>query len=158
MTISRIVAGDLPLGNKPGGVKSARSEHWDRCCSFGGHMRTKMTYSCALALVFGAIALLAGRARAEPLFACIPINVVEIVGSRVHAECSNSIVLNGQTITWVAIGTTNADTANRFVTLANAAFLNGKVFLTAIPETGANNVAGCSVENCRTPVNFGISN
>jgi hypothetical protein len=114
--------------------------------------------TCSRALTLCALVLFAAPARAEPLFLCTPINVVEIIGSRIHVECSNSIVLDGQTITWVAVTTATADTANRFLTLANAALLNSKVFITAIPETAASNVAGCTPANCRTPVQFGIAN
>lgn len=113
--------------------------------------------TCALAGVLAWL-LGAGAAKAEPIFSCIPINVIEIVGSRIHVECSNSITFGDDVITWVAVPIGDPNLASRFVTFANAALINGKRFIAVIPESSATNVPGCSLPNCRTPVQFGIAN
>ena len=113
--------------------------------------------TCVLAGVFAWL-LGAASAKAEPIFSCIPINVIEIVGSRIHVECSNSITFGNDVISWVAIPIDDPNLANRFMTFANAALINGKRFIAVIPESSATNVSGCSLPNCRTPVQFGIAN
>ena len=91
-------------------------------------------------------------------FQCVPLQVVEIVGSRVHVQCSNSIVLNGNTVSYVSVSTTNASVAARFMATANQAFLSGKRFWAAIPTASTTNISGCSAADCRTPSQFGLGN
>ena len=101
-----------------------------------------------------AAAMAPGAAHAAT-FDCNVVEVGEWLGSRIHLRCSNSTVLNGQTIRFIAIGSTNS-AAQRFTATGNAAAMSGRLVRVDIPTTGATNVAGCDALNCRTPTFFGL--
>ena len=116
--------------------------------------------TCLASFAFAASLFGAAPSAHAIWFHCVPENVVEVVGSRVHVYCSNSIAVGSpsQTIRFIAISTSNSAVANRFMSTANAAFMSGKRFLADIPSSSATNVSGCSAADCRTPAQFGLEN
>jgi hypothetical protein len=100
--------------------------------------------------------LMHGSAFADD-FDCHPDEVNEVTSGRVFVHCSNSIVLSGATIRFISILTTDQSTASRFVSLATAALLSGKVFRVDVPASSATNVSGCGASNCRTPASFSLA-
>jgi len=89
-------------------------------------------------------------------FDCDVSEIGEVVGSRLHVKCNNSIVLNGQTIRYIAISSTSS-AAPRFAALGNAAVMSGRTFRANVPTTSAGapaNTSGCSATDCRTPDQF----
>jgi hypothetical protein len=100
-------------------------------------------------------AAMAPHAAHAATFDCNVMEVGEWMGSRIHVRCSNTTVLNGQTIRFIAIGSTNAAAA-RFTATGNAAAMSGRLMRVDIPTTGGANVSGCGADNCRTPTFFGL--
>jgi len=100
-------------------------------------------------------AAVAPQAAHAATFDCNVMEVGEWLGSRIHVKCSNTTVLNGQTIRFIAISSTNA-AAQRFTASGNAAAMSGRLLRVDIPTTGATNVSGCGADNCRTPTFFGL--
>lgn len=90
-------------------------------------------------------------------FACQPDLVTES-SNRISVHCTNSISLNGNTVTFVAISSTDTAKAARFLSVATSAFLSGKKLSVNIPSSSSTNVSGCAASDCRTPTDFGLSN
>lgn len=88
-------------------------------------------------------------------FSCTPNEVLE-VDNRIHVRCSNSVVLDGNTIRYIAIAKTDESKAARFISLGTSALLSGKIFQVYIPTASSTNVSGCAATDCRTPTSFGV--
>jgi hypothetical protein len=75
--------------------------------------------------------------------------------------CSSEIHPSLNSARFIAIGASDVAKMARFVSMATAALLSGKVFRMAIAPTSAGggfgvpaNVAGCAAADCRTPSGF----
>lgn len=86
---------------------------------------------------------------------CSPAEVFEFPGQRIHVGCSNSMPGNPN-VKFVAVPVTDAASASRFVSLANAAFLAGKTFRVLVNATSSTATAGCGTSDCRIATGFGI--
>ena len=100
-------------------------------------------------LVIGGVAAVPNAASADWL----TCNVREVgeFSNRVHVRCWNSIVVNGNTVTYLAIGKTDTTMVARFISLATSSLLSGKPFSVDVPVSATGNVSGCGSTNCRTP-------
>lgn len=119
--------------------------------------RTRMFTALFVASFAGAIILLPAAAKADSWFSCQPTEVIEL-SNRIHVRCSNTITAGTDVVRYLAVGKTDTNAAARFISLANAALLSGKIFRVIVPTSSATNIAGCLTTDCRTPTTFGVMN
>lgn len=110
----------------------------------------------AFGIMIGTLSAAPSIASADTFFACTVVNVFEY-SNRVHARCSNSITLNGNTVRYIAISNSDGNKAARFTAQATSAFLSGKKFIADLPTASTTNTSGCASSDCRTPSSFGIA-
>lgn len=124
-------------------------------------MKTKKTSLdvCTLTVVLGAVSVLWADPARATWFVCQAKGVSErhLGGDRIQVACKNSIKLSGNTVSKIAISA-NAQHADRFHSLAMAAFLSGQRFWLDLPASSASNIPGCDPKDCRTPTMWGIGN
>jgi hypothetical protein len=94
------------------------------------------------------------EARAD-FHSCQAEEVIEL-DNRVSVRCTNSIMLNGNVVVYVAIAKTDVARTGRFISLAQAALLSGRPFFVDLPVSSTSNVTGCAATDCRTPLFFGL--
>jgi hypothetical protein len=90
-------------------------------------------------------------------FNCQPYELYE-KQTFTHVACTNSIVINGDEIKYIALRHTDFDKLKRFQDIA-ASVLTSSVsvdFIVRIPDSGAGNIAGCNASDCREAERFGI--
>jgi len=71
-------------------------------------------------------------------------------------RCNNTVVINGQTIRYIAVPVTDAARANRFMQLGSTALLSGKRLRGSLPTASTTNAPGCGASDCRTPDAFAV--
>jgi hypothetical protein len=100
---------------------------------------------------------LASEAKAT-VFDCAPVEIQEVTASNlVVVRCSNSISLDGDTVTRIAMSVTSANRVQQLIMMAANALRSGKFLRADIPSSGAANPSGCGA-NCRVPDTFGVAN
>ncbi len=97
-----------------------------------------------------------GIARAER-YECTPVEVIEFT-DRIHVGCSASVRIGVNDVWFIAISN-GSSSADRFVSIAEAAILSGrKILFDAYPTVTAStpNHPNCAAVNCRSPTAFGF--
>ena len=114
-------------------------------------MKTRLL---ALTLALAPVAL-APMASQAAWFNCTPDEILEH-SNRLAVHCTNTIVLSGNTVHYLAISKANGGVVGRFLTAALGAFMSGGVFSVDIPDTSAGNTPDCGAANCRSPQAWGM--
>jgi hypothetical protein len=88
------------------------------------------------------------------IFTCnTPILNVGVFNSpapgRVHVHCSNSIVDDGQTITYWAVKGDDSATASRFLSIFNTALATGRTLTLYYNSKDNGSAWGCNYNDCR---------
>jgi hypothetical protein len=130
-----------------------------------------MSYRHRILTILGLMSLLsltpgeavtAQTAPEQAWISCKPKQVMETLGRQLHVQCWSSITLqepsSGPTraISYIAILASDA-AATRFLSMATSAMLSDRPFVAYLSGDPATNVAGCAVDNCRTPIYFGLA-
>jgi hypothetical protein len=121
-----------------------------------GYAKRHVVRWLSMSALFGTL-LVAPPTRADSIFLCHPYNIMDWSTTMV-VTCSNSIVLNGQTINQVAVNVTTAPAAyvSRFVSFATAAMMSDAQYLTCwIPAVGTT-FGTCNASSCRQANTSGL--
>lgn len=92
----------------------------------------------------------------EASFNCTPIEVASIYNpngtsaARIHVRCSSTVYDGGRYIRFFAVPWSNADRADRFLTMASTAMVSGRSLrVTFVKGDTSGNSWGCSLTDCR---------
>lgn len=99
-------------------------------------------------LVGAALALVSANAFASE-YACTPTTVC-VYGNRIHVTCTGAPTANGSTIYFWAVSTSNAETANRFLSMASTALVAKRTMAMSYTTTDTSGASfGCAASDCR---------
>lgn len=109
-------------------------------------MKTIRTHIVAAALALSAAVLPMSQAVASPTWtSCTPVNSMSYA-NRVHVKCSAAV----SGISYFAVSSSNADTANRAMSTINAAMVSGRnLNVLYDPADLSGSSIGCSNSDCR---------
>ena len=90
-------------------------------------------------------------------FSCTPAEIRER-SSTLQVRCSNSISLNGNTVSWLALGVSDSERARRFLSIATTALVSKRRLIVDIPTVYAGQTGVlCNSSDCRIPTWFSVS-
>jgi hypothetical protein len=124
-------------------------------------MRDSINNRLKLGIAAGVVAIAVyvapTQASANQSVHCTPDYILEVTANNfIRIRCEEAFDINGDSVRYFVVPTTNSAQAARFISLGSSSMLSGITFYIEVDTNGSNNPSGCSTDNCRYAEKFGL--